>query len=83
MSERDQILLDALDDLQKQADEYGFCPATFYALRAEIMRIMGERDGYKYRIGVARRKLLKLLDDLEQIKRGTFVFPEEYAAPKE
>lgn len=75
MSERDQILLDALDNLQKQADEYGFCPATFYALRAEVMRIMGERDGYKHRIMAARRKILELLRYMETVKACIHIFP--------
>ena len=53
MTERDRIVLDALVDLQEQAEQYNLCPATFYALRNEVLRIMGERDGYKHRLDAA------------------------------
>lgn len=45
MNERDIVILTALDDLETQAETVGLCPQTFRALRREVMRIMGERDG--------------------------------------
>lgn len=47
MSERDQILLYALDDMADQAAEFGLCRAAFTQLKREVLRIMGERDGWQ------------------------------------
>ena len=47
MNERDQILLDALDDLKRQAAFVGLCPLTFQTIKKEVLRIMGERDGLR------------------------------------
>lgn len=47
MNERDQILLDALDDLKRQAAFVGLCSLTFQTIKKEVLRIMGERDGLR------------------------------------
>lgn len=62
MNERDIVLLTALDDLETQAETVGLCPQTFRALRREVMRIMGERDG-------ARAALLET-SCMSGLKRG-------------
>ena len=45
MTERDQILLDALDNLALQFCDAGLCPSSIKTMKCEVMRIMGERDG--------------------------------------
>lgn len=44
MSDRDKALLDAIDNIKEYAVCIGLCPATFSALKCEVLRIMGERD---------------------------------------
>lgn len=44
MSERDAILLDAIDSIMDYAVCIGLCPATFSTMKREVLRIMGERD---------------------------------------
>lgn len=43
-SERDQAVLDALEENIKIAPQIGVCADTFYALKQEFLRIMQERD---------------------------------------
>ena len=44
INERDQAVLDALDENIKIAPSIGVCADTFYALKQEFLRIMQERD---------------------------------------
>lgn len=43
-SERDKLVLDALNENIKKAPSLGICAETFYALKQEFLRIMQERD---------------------------------------
>lgn len=43
-NERDQAVLDALEENIKIAPKIGVCADTFYALKQEFLRIMQERD---------------------------------------
>lgn len=43
-SERDKLVLDALNENIKKAPLLGICAETFYALKQEFLRIMQERD---------------------------------------
>lgn len=43
-NERDQAVLDALEENIKIAPNIGVCADTFYALKQEFLRIMQERD---------------------------------------
>ena len=43
-SERDKLVLDALNENIKKAPSLGICAETFYALKQEFLRIMRERD---------------------------------------
>ena len=43
-TERDKLVLDALDENIKKAPELGICADTFYALKQEFRRVMQERD---------------------------------------
>ena len=42
--ERDQAVLDALEENIKIAPQIGVCADTFYALKQEFLRIIQERD---------------------------------------
>lgn len=42
-NERDQAVLDALEENIKIAPKIGVCADTFYALKQEFLRIMQER----------------------------------------
>lgn len=50
MKEQDIILLAAIDDMISQAPSVGICPTAFRTLKKEVIRIMGERDGYAERL---------------------------------
>lgn len=41
---RDEVLLKAIDDMIVKAPSVGVCPMTFRALKAEVTRIIQERD---------------------------------------
>lgn len=41
---RDEVLLKAIDDMIVKAPAIGVCPMTFRALKAEVTRIIQERD---------------------------------------
>lgn len=43
-TERDQVVLDALDENIKLAPQFGLCAEQFYVLKQEFLRIMQERD---------------------------------------
>lgn len=43
-SERDKLVLDALNENIKKSPSLGICAETFYALKQEFLRIMQERD---------------------------------------
>lgn len=43
-TERDKLVLDALDENIQKAPELGICAETFYALKQEFLRVMQERD---------------------------------------
>ena len=43
-NERDQAVLDALEENIKIAPKIGVCADTFYALKKEFLRIIQERD---------------------------------------
>lgn len=43
-NERDQAVLDALEENIKIAPKIGVCADTFYALKQEFLRIIQERD---------------------------------------
>lgn len=43
-TERDQVVLDALDENIKLAPQFGICSEQFYVLKQEFLRIMQERD---------------------------------------
>ena len=43
-TERDQIVLDALDENIKLAPQFGLCAEQFYVLKQEFLRVMQERD---------------------------------------
>ena len=43
-NERDQAVLDALEENIEIAPKIGVCADTFYALKQEFLRIMQERD---------------------------------------
>lgn len=44
INERDQAVLDALDENIKIAPSIGVCADTFYALKQEFLRVMKERN---------------------------------------
>ena len=41
---RDEVLLKAIDDMIVKAPAIGVCPMTFRALKAEVNRLIQERD---------------------------------------
>lgn len=41
---RDEVLLKAIDDMIIKAPALGVCPMTFRALKAEVNRLIQERD---------------------------------------
>lgn len=41
---RDEVLLKAIDDMIVKAPSIGVCPMTFRALKAEVNRLIQERD---------------------------------------
>lgn len=41
---RDEVLLKAIDDMIIKAPTLGVCPMTFRALKAEVNRLIQERD---------------------------------------
>lgn len=43
-TERDQVVLDALDENIKLAPQFGLCAEQFYAIKQEFLRVMQERD---------------------------------------
>lgn len=43
-NERDQVVLDALDENIKLAPQFGLCAEQFYVLKQEFLRVMQERD---------------------------------------
>lgn len=43
-TERDQVVLDALDENIKLAPQFGLCAEQFYVLKQEFLRVMQERD---------------------------------------
>lgn len=43
-NERDQVVLDALDENIKLAPQFGLCADQFYVLKQEFLRVMQERD---------------------------------------
>lgn len=43
-NERDQVVLDALDENIKLAPKFGLCAEQFYVLKQEFLRVMQERD---------------------------------------
>ena len=43
-NERDKTVLAALDESIRRAPEIGICADSFAALKAEFLRVMGERD---------------------------------------
>lgn len=43
-TERDQAVLEALDENIKLAPQFGICSEQFYVLKREFLRIMQERD---------------------------------------
>lgn len=55
--DRDFDFLAALDDLKVDAVALGLCPAPFDAIKHEVLRLMGERDGYKYRLKELAEKI--------------------------
>lgn len=43
-TERDQAVLEALDENIKLAPQFGICSEQFYVLKQEFLRIIQERD---------------------------------------
>ena len=43
-TERDQAVLEALDENIKLAPQFGLCAEQFYVLKQEFLRVMQERD---------------------------------------
>lgn len=44
ISQRDQVVLDALDENIKNAPSFGICAEAFHVLKEEFLRVMHERD---------------------------------------
>lgn len=56
-NERDQVVLDALDENIKIAPTFGLCAEQFYVLKQEFLRVMQERDEAISELEAIRREM--------------------------
>ena len=56
-TERDQVVLDALDENIKLAPQFGLCAEQFYVLKQEFLRVMQERDDAIFELEALRHEV--------------------------
>lgn len=67
-NERDLAVINALDDSIHHAPEFGICADSFAALKAEFLRLMGERDAACIQIENQQNHIRALLQANESLR---------------